>query len=448
MLRGGDARSAARGGDPWRRSSAAPACSRRCCRRAGSTWASATSRPRKRVLRLRRDPARRLGHGRRPRAQRLLPPDGRSRGREVAQDGGACPLANALSWSSTTVRSCGSWSARSSSTSGEFRVVGTARNGLDALKQIHALDPDIVTLDVEMPELDGLQALGYIMSETPRPVVMLSALDSPNGGELTIRALELGAVDFVHKPSGPARDSIDLLSRAAAGGAARGDVRQPRGVPVLARPSLVERRSGRTPARRGDERRGDRGVDRRAAGARGARSASSGRPGRGGARGAAHARGLHREPRVAARRDEPPRGCRGAPRRAHRARPRLRRAGRSPHARRRTSTARRSIALDQTPPIWGVRPSADPLFRSAAQPFGPSLVGVVLTGMGRDGAEGLRAIRDRGGYAIVQDRATSIVYGMPQAALTTAGADRMLPLSDIAGEIASAVGRSRATVVS
>ena len=121
------------------------------------------------------------------------------------KNGGACPLGSALSSWSTTVRSCGKLVSEILSTSGEFRVVGTARNGHDALKQIHALDPDIVTLDIEMPELDGLQTLGYIMSETPRPVVMLSALDSPNGGELTIRALELGAVDFVHKPQRAAR---------------------------------------------------------------------------------------------------------------------------------------------------------------------------------------------------------------------------------------------------
>ena len=90
----------------------------------------------------------------------------------------------------------------------DFRVVGTARNGHDALRQIHALDPDIVTLDVEMPELDGLQTLGYIMSETPRAVVMLSAAGSHGGVDLTLRCLELGAVDFVRKPSGPI--SLDL----------------------------------------------------------------------------------------------------------------------------------------------------------------------------------------------------------------------------------------------
>src|SRR5690242_1260986 len=92
--------------------------------------------------------------------------------------------------------------------SGEFRVAGTARNGLDALRKIHALDPDLVTMDVDMPELDGLQALGYIMSETPRPVVMLSAATTHSGHDATLRALELGAVDFVRKPSGPI--SLDL----------------------------------------------------------------------------------------------------------------------------------------------------------------------------------------------------------------------------------------------
>src|SRR5690349_9763916 len=126
-------------------------------------------------------------------------------------------------------------------TSGEFRVVGTARNGLDALKQIHALDPEIVTLDVEMPELDGLQTLGYIMSETPRPVIMLSALDSPNGGELTIRALELGAVDFVHKPSGAPRDTAEVLAARLLDALRAASCVNLRGVPMLARPAMADR---------------------------------------------------------------------------------------------------------------------------------------------------------------------------------------------------------------
>ncbi|HWK88382.1 MAG TPA: response regulator, partial [Longimicrobium sp.] len=89
----------------------------------------------------------------------------------------------------------------------EFRVVGTARDGDDALRKVHQLDPDLVTMDVEMPGLDGLSALGYIMSETPRPVVMLSAYTT-EGGDATLRALDYGAVDFVAKPSGTI--SLDL----------------------------------------------------------------------------------------------------------------------------------------------------------------------------------------------------------------------------------------------
>src|SRR6202000_2292331 len=86
--------------------------------------------------------------------------------------------------------------------SGQFTVIGTARNGYDALKQVHELAPELVTLDGDRHELDGLGTLGYIMSETPRACVMLSAGTTRSGHEATSRALELGAVDFVLKPSG------------------------------------------------------------------------------------------------------------------------------------------------------------------------------------------------------------------------------------------------------
>jgi two-component system chemotaxis response regulator CheB len=324
----------------------------------------------------------------------------------------------------------------------EFRVVGTAMNGLDALRQIHDLNPDIVTLDIEMPELDGIQALGYIMAEMPRPVVMLSAAGGPGSADLTIRALELGAVDFVRKPGGPV--SLDLsIVREQLFSALRGAacVNLP-GVSMLATPRLG---TGIRPARHAA---GARWVVVIAASTGGPRALTEVIPSLPGDLGAAvlvvqhmpngFTQSLaHRlDVMSAVRVSEAVDGEAIINNRVYVAR------GGS-HLTVAGGEDRPVVSLSADPPVWGVRPAADPMFASAAKVFGSRVVGVVLTGMGRDGAAGLKAVRDAGGQGVVQDQMTSIIYGMPQAALAAAGADRVVALRDVGAAITELLARGR-----
>lgn len=321
-----------------------------------------------------------------------------------------------------------------------FRVVGTARDGEEAARLVHELNPDIVTLDIEMPGVDGLAALGYIMSEAPRPVIMLSAATTRGTVDLTIRALELGAVDFVRKPVGEPDTGWERVSRRlhdALVAAARSNLS---GAPMLARPRL------RTPTPPSDLRTPARVAVAIASSTGGPRALAEIVPGLPASLGAAVLIAQHM----------PPGFTLGLGRRLDQlsALPVHEATTGEPlyHGHVYIAPGGRHLTLARTaegvetvlgdgPPVHGVRPAADQLFESVARVFGAQSVGVVLTGMGRDGSAGLSAIRRVGGASLVQDRATSAVYGMPAHALGTAGADAEVPLSGVAAAVVAAVAR-------
>jgi two-component system chemotaxis response regulator CheB len=287
-----------------------------------------------------------------------------------------------------------------------------------------------------MPRLDGLQTLDTIMREMPRPVVMLSAAGSERGNEMTLRALERGAVEFVRKPSGPI--SIDLLT-----------VRQEL-LAALNAARAVNMAGVRTAARAGVPV-GAETVPKKISGAASrvvVIAASTGGPRALGeivphlpdtlgaavlivqhmpgefTRSLSHRLDLMSPLPVAEATDGE------AVLENH-----VYLAPGGFHMTVTGVSGAATISLDTSPTIWGVRPAADPLFASAADAFGANAIGVVLTGMGRDGAEGLRRIRAAGGKAVIQDRDSSIIYGMPQAAMEAAGADRVAAARDIARAI-------------
>ena len=326
---------------------------------------------------------------------------------------------------------------------GDFVVVGTARDGADALRQVHELNPDIVTLDIEMPGMDGIATLRELMRDAPRPVVMLSGAETRGDVDLTLLALELGAVDFVRKPNAAGTQQVRQVAERlheALRAAAIVNLRGPAavaGIPAIRRTPPGLRRV--TP-----DTRAARAAVAIASSTGGPRALMEVIPGFGRELDAAvliaqHmppgftaglARRLNDESVLAvteARDGEPllPNHVYVAPGGWH-MRVRAVEHGVGHGAR---------IVLDDSPTVWGVRPAADLLFASVAELFGSASVGVVLTGMGRDGSAGLAAIRAAGGGAVVQDRDSATIYGMPLAALESAGADRVVSLHGVTAAV-------------
>ncbi|MCG0238034.1 MAG: chemotaxis response regulator protein-glutamate methylesterase [Firmicutes bacterium] len=316
-------------------------------------------------------------------------------------------------------------------------VVGTARDGVDGVQKALQLRPDVITLDVEMPRLDGYGTLKELMEKCPTPVVMVSS-HTRAGAEATIRALALGAVDVVAKPSGPisldmhkVRDELVRKVRAAAGAAVR-----PRR--VLAELPPLEGRRIRAPGVRPQ---GEAGVASRLV----VIGCSTGGPG-----------ALHQVlPRLPADlpvgilvvQHMPPGFTRSlaerlneisaiAVKEAEEGDPILPgQALVAPGGYHMLVGPGGRVRLDQSPPVHGVRPAVDPTLESAVREYGGRVLAAILTGMGYDGARGALAVKKAGGLCVAEDASTCVVYGMPRAVVTMGLADAVLPIHEVAAAI-------------
>ncbi|GAB4558662.1 MAG: chemotaxis response regulator protein-glutamate methylesterase [Anaerolineae bacterium] len=319
----------------------------------------------------------------------------------------------------------------------EIQVVGTARDGVEALEQIEALRPDVLTLDVEMPRMNGLELLSHLMQTRPLPVIMLSSL-TQEGAEVTIQALTLGAVDFVPKPdrllsvNQVAQEVIDKVKRAAT--ARVSPMRQaggPSGTHALLRPGAP-----RKPALDGVDDGWEKLVviGSSTGGPRALRRVLSELPGDlpaaflivqhmpvGFTRSLAatldqNSSLLVREARVG---DVLERGV----------------ALVAPGGYHLIPDRRGRVQLDRGPTVNGVRPAVDVTLISAAGVYGPRMVVAILTGMGHDGTDGARAVKSAGGIVVAEHESSCVVYGMPRSVIEAGLADRVVPLDEMAGAL-------------
>jgi two-component system chemotaxis response regulator CheB len=316
----------------------------------------------------------------------------------------------------------------------DVEVVATAVDGADGVEKVCELRPDVVTLDVKMPRMGGLEALRRIMAECPTPVLLLSSHTS-EGAEITLRGLELGAMDFVDKSS--VQGHMNLLGLAdellAKVRALANVPRERLERPLPMRPALA-------PA--GHDQQADVVVIGTSTGGPSALQAIIPRLPRGLAGAILVAQhmpaGFTRS--LADRLDQrsaiPVREAQdGEP--VQRGSVLVAPGGLHMKVRKRGGQAR--VWLDTEPRSTLHRPSVDVLMASVAKAYGARSMGIILTGMGADGVEGLRAIREAGGRTLAESEETCVIYGMPKAAVEAGVVDRTVPLPLMADEILAAV---------
>jgi len=333
----------------------------------------------------------------------------------------------------------------------EMQVVDTARDGEEALSKIEQLKPDVVTLDVEMPKMNGIEVLRRLMPTNPVPVVMVSSL-TQEGAEITIEALTLGAVDFVAKPAGAAALGIQQLAgelRSKIRAAALARLTGPSGVTLVVSLQHAEASLRRTEQRLKRVSASPQLASSRAAGTQGAKlviiGSSTGGP-------SALQRVVPNLPQglnagVLIVQHMPPGFTRSlANRLAQLSKVKVSEAQPgdkiepgvalvAPGGYHMVVNRDRAITLDSGPYVHGVRPAVDVTMESAARVFGNKCLGVILTGMGSDGTRGAGLIRRAGGKVFAQDEETSVVYGMPRSVVDAGLADKVLPIDEVADAI-------------
>lgn len=326
----------------------------------------------------------------------------------------------------------------------DMEVVGVAIDPYAAREQIKKLDPDVVTLDVELPRMNGIEFLERLMRLRPTPVVMVSSLTAA-GTSTTLRALELGAVDFVLKPAIDVEDGLhdlaaDLTDKIRTAAVAR--VRRYVDPPRQRAPAEALPVSRPTVGPRTDETIIVIGAS--TGGTEALRELLECIP--------------RTAPPILVTQHMPPGFTKSFAERLDRtcqinvceatAGQRLLSGNAyiAPGSAHLLVARRGSVGyteLSDGPPVNRHRPSVDVLFASAAATYGRRALGVILTGMGRDGAVGLAEMHAAGSFTIAQDEASCIVFGMPKAAIECGGVSKIAPLRSIAGLIMQHVGVAR-----